>query len=146
MTKRPVPGGYTLESLPTPNIGCAPPSAEGGDHGSAVRRECAGSLCLQVSFTYKRNVKAAGGRRASLVAQGLGLRAFNAGSTGLIPGQGIGQKKCIKKDPPRDPEAMIGDHMQEGETARAEGQQIFTKHVPCRRHLSVVAKGTERST
>ena len=87
MTKRPVPGGYTLESLPTPNIGCAPPSAEGGDHGSAVRRECAGSLCLQVSFTYKRNVKAAGGRRASLVAQGLGLRAFNAGSTGLIPGQ-----------------------------------------------------------
>ena len=91
--------------------------------------------------TFKHCIK-----EAPLVVQWLGLWVSTAGSTGLIPGQGIGQKKCIKKDPPRDPEAMIGDHVQEGETARAEGQQIFTKHVPCRRHLSVVAKGTERST
>ena len=37
--------------------------------------------------TYKQNVKAAGGRGTSLVAQGLRLCAFNVGSTGLIPGQ-----------------------------------------------------------
>lgn len=88
-------------------------------------------------------------KEAPLVVQWLALGAAAAGSTSLIPGQGTGQKKkkkCIKKSPPRDPEAMIGDHLQEGETARAEGQQIFTKQIPCRRHFSVVAKGTRRST
>ena len=70
MTKRPVPGATLWSRSPPPTSACAPPSAAGGDQGSAVRRECAGSLCLQVSFTYKQNVKAAGGRGASLVARG----------------------------------------------------------------------------
>ena len=34
------------------------------------------------------------------------------------------------KNLPRDPEAMIGGHMWEGETARVEGEQMFTKQVP----------------
>ena len=87
MTKRPVPGGYTLEPLPTPNIGvCTPKCCGWGPRlcrSQGVCRELvsAGELHLQA----KR--ESSWRERGFPRGPGLGLRAFNTGSTGLIPGQ-----------------------------------------------------------